>query len=113
MENVHEGVRKLCLSGNQNLMVFKEKLKFSGKDLLQFSVDDALYFALPWFGRLLDTQHQALQQERGGHNTRKVENSHVDSSQYESTGPLLCSLYLTVCPGYAGALVLKPVMEMG
>lgn len=109
MDNVHEGVRKSCLSGDQNLMVFKEKLK---KYLLQFSVDDALSFALPWFGRLLDTQHQALQQERGGHNTRKVENSHLDSSQYESTGPLLRSLYLTVCPGCAGALVLKLVMEM-
>lgn len=42
MENIYDSVRKLYLSGNQSPIVFKEKQKFSPKDLLQCYVDDAL-----------------------------------------------------------------------
>lgn len=50
MKNIHEGVKKFYLPANQNPVIFKEKLKISEKDLLRFSVDDALPSALLQFG---------------------------------------------------------------
>jgi len=65
MKNFHEDVRKMYVLANQNSMAFREKLEFSEKDLLQFSVDDASPSALLRFGTLLDNKYLGLQHDRG------------------------------------------------
>lgn len=71
MKNIYQDVRKLYLPANQPPKIFKEKTKFSERDLLWFSVGDTLPSAQLRFGMLLDNKYLALEHERG-QNRRKL-----------------------------------------